>query len=64
LFEGSFRSASCKNSDVLVLTDLQLYAIGKTGLESQVAVPSDSLLAAEFRDRPLLLTLSALQRTE
>ncbi len=64
LLSGTFRSISCKNSRLMVLTDSQLYVIGKAGVEQQVEVPSDSLLATEYRDQPILLTLSELKRTE
>ena len=62
--EGTFRSASCKGSRVLVLTESHLYTFGKGDLQSEVHTPSDSLLITEYRDLPLLLTLSELQRVD
>jgi len=62
--EGNFRSVSCQSSEVLVLTESHLYDFEKTTLSSEVHTPTDSLLITEYRDRPLLLTLSELQRVE
>ena len=64
LLVGTFRNLSCQNSRLIALTDSQLYVVGKSGIETQMPVPSDSLLATEYRDTPLLLTLSELTRPE
>ena len=61
---GNFRSASARNSRVSVLTDSHLYMFNRTGQESETKTPSDALLAAEYRDAPLLLTLSELKRID
>lgn len=60
--DGTFRSASCQGSELLVLTESNLYTFGKKQKEKQQAVPSDSLLITSYRDAPLLLTLSQLER--
>ncbi len=60
--EGTFRSASCQGSKLLVLTESMLYTFSKKQQEKQQAVPSDSLLITSYRDVPLLLTLSQLER--
>ncbi|MBQ3258986.1 MAG: hypothetical protein IJN61_05845 [Clostridia bacterium] len=62
--EGNFRSVSCQNTQILALTESHLYNFSKSKLENEVHTPSDSLLVTEYRDRPLLLTLSELQRVE
>ena len=62
--EGDFRSASCQSSRILVLTESHLYSFGKVGLESKKHTPNDSLLVTEYRDSPLLLTLSELRRVD
>lgn len=62
--EGNFRSVSCRNAQILALTESHLYNFSKSKLESEVDTPSDSLLVTEYRDQPLLLTLSELQRVE
>lgn len=62
--DGNFRSASCQSSQVLVLTESNLYSFGKAGLQSQMHTPTDSLLVTEYRNAPLLLTLSELQRID
>lgn len=61
---GNFRSVSCQSSRILVLTESHLYSFGKTGLQSEASTPTDSLLVTEYRDSPLLLTLSELQRVD
>ena len=61
---GSFRYVSCKKTTVLALTDSHLYTLGRGGEPSVVSTPSDSLLAAEYRGKPLVLTLSELKRAE
>ena len=60
--DGNFRSASARMSRLAVLTDTHLYMFSRAGQESKVETPSDALLAAEYRDAPLLLTLSELRR--
>lgn len=61
---GNFRSVSCRSSRVLVLTESHLYSFGKAGLQSEIQTPTDSLLITEYRNSPLLLTLSELQRVD
>lgn len=61
---GNFRNVSAQSSKLLVLTESHLYTFGKSGLEQQTETPSDSLLVAEYRDKPLLLTLGSLQRID
>ncbi len=62
--KGNFRSVSCQSTQILVLTESHLYNFAKSELSNEVYTPSDSLLVTEYRDRPLLLTLSELQRVE
>lgn len=62
--EGNFRSLSCQSAQILVLTESHLYHFEKEKLHSEIHTPSDSLLITEYRDQPLLLTLSELQRVE
>lgn len=62
--DGGFRSVACQGTRVLVLTESTLYTFGKAGLQSTVSTPTDSLLVTEYRDQPLLLTLSELQRVD
>ncbi len=62
--EGAFRSVSCQGSKILVLTESRLYTFVKGDLQQEAQTPSDSLLVTEYRDLPLLLTLSELQRVE
>ncbi len=64
LLEGTFRNVSSKNSRLMVLTDSQLYVLGRASTDKQMPVPSDALLTTEFRDQPLLLTLSELRRAD
>ncbi len=61
---GGVRSCSCLNSQVLVLTESHLYTIGTKGLEESLETPSDSLLAAEYRDKPFLVTLNEIRRAD
>ncbi len=62
--EGNFRSVSCQSTRILVLTESHLYNFAKADLYSEVHTPTDSLLITEYRDQPLLLTLSELRRVE
>lgn len=62
--EGSFRNCTCLNSQVMVLTESHLYTIGTKGLEATVETPSDSLLAAEYRDKPFVVTLNEIRRAD
>ncbi len=62
--QGNFRSVSCQSTRILVLTESHVYNFEKSTLLSEVHTPSDSLLVAEYRDKPLLLTLGELQRVE
>ena len=62
--EGRFRSASCEGNELLVLTDSHLHTFGKKNHQQKQEVPTDSLLVTKYRNAPLLLTLSHLQRTE
>lgn len=60
--EGVFRSAFCKGNELLVLTQSHLHIFGKKSYQGKKEVPSDSLLITEYRNEPLLLTLSQLER--
>ncbi len=62
--EGNFRSVSCQNTRVLVLTESHLYTFEKSKLQGEAQTPTDSLLVTEYRDHPLLLTLSELKRVD
>ncbi len=62
--DGNFRSCSCLNSELLVLTESHLYTFGTKGSQDSFETPSDSLLAAEYRDKPLLVTLGEIKRVE
>ncbi len=62
--EGRFRSAFCQGNELLVLTDSHLHTFGKKNHEQKQAVPTDSLLITEYRNAPLLLTLSHLERID
>ncbi len=64
MMEGNFRSVSCQSSEILVLTESHLYNFEKSALLSEIHTPTDSLLVTQYRDQPLLLTLSELQRVE
>ena len=62
--EGNFRSVSCQNSRIVLLTESHLYTFEKGNLQNKTQTPSDALLITEYRDQPLLLTLSQLKRVE
>lgn len=62
--EGRFRSAFCQGNELLVLTDAHLHTFGKKNHQDKREVPTDSLLITRYRNAPLLLTLSHLQRID
>ncbi len=63
-YDGTYRSLSGRGSELLLLSDKQLYKMNTAGVQAQYEVPSDSLQAATYRGSPLLLTLSELKRME
>lgn len=61
-FIGTFRHASCLDKQVLLLTDDALFVIGGKADGTQMNVPSDGVLAAEYQNTFMLLTLNELQK--
>lgn len=61
-FAGSFRKADCRESDFLLLTDSDLFLITENEGNVQINTPSDTLLATQYKESILLLTLSDLQQ--
>lgn len=60
-FDGNFRHAACRDKRFTVLTDTAVFTLNAKGESSRIDVPSDSLMVADYRSKPMLLTLSDLR---
>ncbi len=61
-FAGSYRSASCRDTEFVLLADSTVFIIGEDERNIQINTPTDTLSAAQYRDTVILLTLRDLQQ--
>lgn len=63
-FVGTFRQASCRDDELLVLTDSTAFVIGGKESELQINTPTDTMMATYYRNAVMLQTLNELQQID